>query len=304
MLKIIDAGILATIQDAGRWGYQSFGVPVSGAMDWFAFTIANRLTRNEANAAALEIRSSMALQTHERCLIALTGADAHLGIDGRAMPMWTSVFVRAGSLIEIKTRAGGWLYLAVHGGIDVPMVLGSRARYPRAGLGHVLQPGEVLPLGKKSHGDLMPLAGNRAPDHMRALAHRNEPIRVVQGPHLDWFTPDAIGLLTSTEYVLTDVADRMGYRLTGSQFERARKEELISCGVPLGAIQIPVDGQPIVLMADHQTTGGYPIIATVIRADLPMLAQRAPGERVTFQVVGVEQAQTAWREMLQLITPI
>ena len=124
---------------------------------------------------------------------------------------------------------------------------------------------------------------------------------MILGPHHDWFTPNAIETLTSIEYTLTDVADRMGYRLVGAKLERARNEELISCGVPLGAIQIPADGQPIVLMADHQTTGGYPIIATVIRADLPALAQKISGERVAFQVVDLHQAQTAFSEMLTLI---
>lgn len=302
MLKILDPGILTTIQDAGRWGYQADGVPVSGAMDWIAFAIANRLVRNEANAAALEIRSPIVLQTDERCLVALTGADADLRIDARAIPMWARVFVRAGSIIEINPRrAGGWMYLAIHGGVDVPLVLGSRSTYARAGLGCELQAGDTLPIGDPGRVDLVALAGTIASNNVRSFATRHSSVRVILGPHHDWFTRDAIETLTSTEYALTDIADRMGYRLTGLKLDRVRKEELISCGVPLGALQIPADGQPIVLMADHQTTGGYPIIATVIRADLPILAQRAPGERVSFQVVSVEQAQTVWRQALSLV---
>ena len=301
MLKVIDSGIQTTIQDAGRWGYQAFGVPASGAMDWFAFVVTNRLAGNDANAATLEIRSPITLQTDERCVVALTGADADLRIDGRAMPAWASVFVRAGSMIEIKSRrAGGWMYLAVRGGIDVPHILGSRSTYARAGSGSLLQAGDEISIGEP-RADLVALAGRIASNQVRSVAARHSFIRVILGPHHDWFTLNAIETLTSIEYTLTDVADRMGYRLTGVSLTRARNEELISCGVPLGAIQIPADGQPIVLMADHQTTGGYPIIATVIRADLPMLAQRAPGERVSFQVVGVEQAQTAWREMLKML---
>ncbi len=302
MLKIVEAGILTTIQDAGRWGYQTYGVPVSGAMDWFAFAVANRLVSNAPNSAALEIRSSITLETNERCVIALTGAAAELWIDRRVMPTWTSVFVRAGSFVEIKSR-GGWNYLAIHGGVDVPRVLGSRSTYARAGLGNVLQTGDEVSVGE-SLIDVVSLAGKIVSDSVRAFSSRHSFIRLVLGPHHDWFTSGAIETLTSTEYSLTGVADRMGYRLIGAKLERARNEELISCGVPLGAIQIPADGQPIVLMADHQTTGGYPIIATVIRADLPMLAQRAPDESVSFQIVDVEQAQAAWREMLQLITRI
>lgn len=300
MLKIIDAGIQTTIQDAGRWGYQAFGVPISGAMDWFALAVANRLVSNAPDSAALEIHTSITLETNERCVIALTGADADLRIDGRAMPMWTSVFVRADSLIEIKTR-GGWNYLAVHGGVKVPCLLGSRSTYARAGLGNVLQAGDEIPVCE-SNVDSVALAGRIASEQIRSFAHRHSFVRLILGPHHDWFTRDAIATLTSTSYSLTEVADRMGYRFIGAKLERARNDELISCGVPLGAIQIPADGQPIVLMADHQTTGGYPIIATVIRADLQALAQKMPGERVVFQVVDVEQAQMALRAMNRLIT--
>lgn len=301
-MKIIDAGILTTIQDAGRWGYQTYGVPVSGAMDWLAFAIANRLVRNDANAAALEIRSSLVFQTDAKYVIALTGADADLRVDNRVMPAWTSVFVREGSFVEIQVR-GGWNYLAVHGGVDSPCLLGSRSTYARAGLGRVLQGGDEILVGE-SRVDLVTLAGRSVSDRIRSLASRHSSIRAILGLHHTWFTHDAIATFTATNYSLTDVADRMGYRFTGAPLERARKDELISCGVPLGAIQIPADGQPIVLMADHQTTGGYPIIATVIRADLPMLAQRVPGESVTFQLVDVEQAQRALRESLQLIRQI
>lgn len=306
MLKILDAGILTTIQDVGRWGYQSFGVPVSGAMDWFAFAVANRLVNNDLNAAALEIRSTIVAQAVDRCLIALTGADASLQIDHRALSAWASVFVRADSLIKVQPRrAGGWMYLAVRGGIAVPPVLGSRSTYTRGTFGghagRALQAGDVLALGEIGADDLVAGAGHFASERARDFANRHSPVRVILGPHADWFSSHAIDTLTTGEYALTDVADRMGYRLSGTPLTRARDGELISCGAPLGAVQVPADGQPIVLMADHQTTGGYPIIATVIRADLPILAQRAPGERVTFRIVEVEQAQAAWREILRTI---
>lgn len=308
MLQVIDPGILTTIQDAGRWGYQSYGVPVSGVMDTFAFACANQLVGNADDSAALEIRSPITIQTNDRHLIALTGADAFLQIDGRAMPMWTSVFVRAGSIIEIKPHhAAGWVYLAVRGGIDVPRILGSRSTYLRGGFrglnGRALQVGDVIPLGDSSTDDLASLAGRSASERTRAFANRKSPVRVILGPHADWFSPEAIITLTTNEFTLTDVADRMGYRLSGATLARARSGELISCGVPLGAIQVPAAGQPIVLMADHQTTGGYAIIATVIRADISILAQHAPGERIQFAIVDVEQAQAAWREMLTTYLP-
>lgn len=289
MLSIIDPGILTTIQDAGRWGYQAYGIPVSGAMDGLALSHANQLVGNAPNAAVIEIRSPITLQTDDRHLIALTGGDATLFVDRRAMPTWTSIFVRAGSVIEIiPNRVSGWMYLAVRGGVDVPSVLGSRSTYVRGGFGgyegRALQAGDSLAIGESS-GDVVVLAGRMASDKDRAFANRQSPIRVVLGMHANWFSSDAISTLTSSEFVLTDVADRMGYRLSGPNLKRARQGELISCGVPLGAIQVPADGQPIVLMADHQTTGGYPIIATVIRADFSILVQRAPGERIRFQAI-------------------
>jgi len=306
MIHVIDPGILTTIQDAGRWGYQAYGVPVSGAMDAFAFARANQFVGNAPDSAALEIRSPITLQTNDRHLIALTGADAILQIDGRTTPTWTSIFVRANSVIEIKPRrVGGWVYLAVRGGIDVPRVLGSRSTYLRGDFGgldgRALQVGDVIPIGDSSASDLALLAGRTASDRVRAFATRSSPIRVILGPHADWFSSEAIASLTTSEFTLTDVADRMGYRLSGAILTRARVGELISCGVPLGAIQVPADGQPIVLMADHQTTGGYPMIATVIRADIPMLAQCPPGERVRFAIVDVDQAHAAWRGMLNVI---
>jgi len=296
-MLIIDPGIFTTIQDAGRWGYQSYGVPVSGAMDWFAFEIANRLVGNSPNDAALEIRSPISLQTDALQIVALTGAVSFLKIDGRIMPTWASVLVRAGSLIEIAPqRAGGWRYLAVRGGIDVPRVLGSRSTDLRSkfgGLdGRALQSGDQIVIGE-SIGDAVAYAGRFASAQAHRIYDRPSPIRIVPGPHADWFTLDALAQIVDSAYTLTDLADRMGYRLSGASLTRARRSELISCGVTLGAMQIPADGQPIVLMADHQTTGGYPIIANVIRADMIKLAQRAPEEMIRFEWIDLAQAQQA-----------
>jgi antagonist of KipI len=271
-------------------------------MDSLAFITANRLVGNAPDAAAIEIRSPITLQADDEHLIALAGADSRFLINDRVMPTWTGVFVRAGSIIQvIPNRAGGWMYLAVRGGIDVPLVLGSRSTFLRGrwgGLGgRALQAGDILAIGK-STGDLNEFAGNLAPDHVRAFADREMRIRIVLGPHVDWFSSDAISALTSDEFTLTDIADRMGYRLSGPTLTRSREGELMSCGVPLGAIQVPSDGQPIILMADHQTTGGYPIIATVIRADVSILAQRAPGDSVRFQIIEIVQAQRLYSELM------
>jgi len=297
MLRVLDSGILTTIQDAGRWGYQVYGVPVSGAMDLGALRAANHLVGNPLDAAALEIHSPMSLQTDAPHLIALTGAEARFEIDKRAMPPWMSVFVRADATIEITPkRVGGWIYLAVRGGIDVPRVLGSKSTFVRGkfgGLeGRALAPGDHIPIGAQMIGDLAAAAGHST----HAPVYLQSEIRVMLGPHDDWFAPEAITALTQTEYTLTQTADRMGYRLRGNALARIRARELISCGIPLGAIQVPPDGQPIVLMADHQTAGGYPIIATVITADLAQMAQHIPGDRLTFRLVTLDEAQRALRD--------
>lgn len=285
MLKVLAPGILTTIQDAGRWGYQHYGVPVSGAMDLPALRAANQLVHNPADEAALEIRSPIVLESDAPHLLALTGTAARLEINGRALPLRMSIFARAGATIEITPqRAGGWIYLAIHGGIDVPRVLGSKSTYLRGkfgGLdGRALAAGDEIRIGAPRLNDLVAAAGHRI-----AAREIRADIRIVLGPHADWFTADALAALTREAYSVSETADRMGYRLCGVPLARRRTHELLSCGVPLGAIQVPPDGQPIVLMADHQTTGGYPIIATVVSDDLAHLAQRAPGEHLTFRAV-------------------
>jgi biotin-dependent carboxylase-like uncharacterized protein len=292
MLRVLDPGILTTIQDAGRWGYQQYGVPVSGAMDLPALRAANQLVRNSPDEAALEIHSPIALETDMPHLIALTSANARFEINGCAMPMRMSVFARAGATIEIAPkRTGGWVYLAIHGGIDVPHVLGSKSTFLRGkfgGLeGRALAAGDQIRVGAPTLGDLVAAAGRGA----EARADQQSAIRVILGPHDDWFTPEAIVALARVEFIVSETADRMGYRLISPSPLRGRARgevELISCGVPFGAIQVPPDGHPIVLMADHQTTGGYPIIATVIGEDIARVAQSAPGDRLAFRVTSLE----------------
>jgi antagonist of KipI len=306
MLTVIEAGVLTTIQDMGRIGYQAYGVPVSGAMDAFALAVANALVRNERSDAAIEFRSPVTFQSDSPALVAVTGADADVRINGHSMAQWTGIFFRPGSEIEINPkRASGWQYLAVHGGIDVPCVLGSRSTYLRGGFGGLhggaLESGDEIHVGLPRLSDWSSAAGASADAWARRHANRDRILRVILGPHVDRFAGQAIEALQSQEYRLTASADRMGYRLQGTPLARNRDDELISCGVPLGAIQVPADGQPIVLTADHQTTGGYPIIATVIGADIPILAQSAQGDPIRFRVVDVGEAQRALKEMWSIL---
>lgn len=302
MLKVLDPGFLTTIQDAGRWGHQASGVPVSGAMDLPALRAANELVGNPLDEAALEIHSPVILQTDASHLVALTGADARFEINGRAMPPWTSVFARAGALVEIApTRAGRWLYLAIHGGIDVPRVLGSKSTFLHGKFGgmegRALVAGDGIRIGVPTIGDLVAAAGHGMNTH----AYHQPEIRLILGPHDDCFTTASIFALTHEEFFVTATADRMGYRLkaldpstrlilaslpaTVDRTGNRGEGELVSCGAPLGAIQVPPDGQPIILMVDRPTTGGYPIIATVVAADIPRVAQHAPGDRLTFRAI-------------------
>ena len=311
MLRVLDPGILTTIQDTGRWGHQAYGLPVSGAMDWFALRAANQLVGNPPDEAALEIHSPVAVQTDAPHLIALTGANAHFEIGGRTMPQWMSVFARAGATIEIAPkRTGGWIYLSVHGGIDVPRVLGSKSTFLRGKFGGLegrpLAAGDQILIGAQTISDLVVAAGRGASEPVLAFARRAPEVRVVLGPHHDLFSPEALAALMQTEYVVTENADRMGYRLRGipllrpAHTKRRGETELVSCGVPLGAIQVLPDGQPIILMVDRQPTGGYPIIATVITSDIPLIAQCVAENCLRFKIVSIEEARFVWVEACRL----
>ncbi len=302
-LEVLDGGWLTTVQDLGRPGYERYGIPVSGAMDFFALRVANGLVGNPPGAAGLEITLvGPVLAATEPCLIAVTGADLTFQVDGREMPMWMSVFVRRGSVISFGGRRRGCrAYLAIAGGIEVPPILGSRSTYLPGRFGGLdgrsLQPGDRLPIGPVS-GHLPEQAGRRSPPHLIPAWDDSPTVRVVPGPQDDHFIPEGLETFFRSEYQILPTSDRMGYRLEGLPVAH-RRAEIISDGVPPGAVQIPPDGQPLVMMVDHQTTGGYPKIATVITADLPLLAQCVPGEsRVRFRAVRVSEAQHAYREVM------
>ncbi len=305
-LEVLDGGWLTTVQDLGRPGYERYGIPVSGAMDPFALRVANRLVGNPPGAAGLELTlAGPVLAATEPCLVAVTGADLTFQVDGREMPMGMSVFVRRGSVISFGGRRRGCrVYLAVAGGIEVPPVLGSRSTYLPGRFGGLdgrpLRPGDRLPTGPVS-GHLPERAGERPPPHLIPAWDDCPILRAVPGPQDDHFPPEGLETFFGSEYRVSPLSDRMGYRLEGSPVACLRAE-IISDGVPSGAVQIPPDGQPLVMMADHQTTGGYPKIAVVITADLPLLAQCVPGEsRVRFRAVTVFEAQRAYREMVEAL---
>ena len=298
-LEVVAPGLLTTVQDTrGRPDLARYGVPTAGALDPFAAAAANALVGNEQDAAVLEITivgPTLRFTTH--AALALAGADLGANVDGQPIHPGWSWLVRAGSTLSFgDRRSGARAYLACAGGLDVPAVLGSRSADVRAGFsglaGRPLRAGDRLPI--RPAPDLVSRCGRYLP----AAAVAGDPgqsLRVLPGPHMDRFAADVLADLCGTEWTITDQADRMGYRLAGPRLQHADGADVASLGLPLGSVQVPGNGQPIVLLADHQPTGGYTVPACVIRADLPLLAQRGPGDSVHFVWTTPAEAREALR---------
>ena len=281
MIHVEVAGF-ATIQDRGRIGHQRDAVPVSGPADPFAYAAAQALVGNPATDAALELVGlPFAFRVDDARVIAVTGREVHVTVRDR-VPSWTSVFVRSGEQVTVNgTARTRYAYVAVSGGIASDVVLGSRSAYPRAGIGRALRGGDTLRLG----------AARRSAEDAGHHVHfeYGDAARATAGPHLDRFEDDAIERFFSEPFAVTAHGDRQGVHLDGPAIA-SRSGEILTCGVIAGAVQVPRGGQPIVLLADHQTTGGYPVIATVCEADLGVVAQRAPGESLRFYRVERDEA--------------
>ncbi len=303
-LSVLEPGFLSTVQDLGRVGYERFGVPVSGAMDRLALMAANALVGNPSEAAGLEAALvGPVLQAGCDCLVAAAGRGFTLEVGGHSLPLWMAAWVREGETVALHaTGEGGWVYLAVSGGVEVLSVMGSRSTYLRGGFGgldgRALKAGDILPVGAPDMdpGDLYLRAGRELQAEMRPNYGDNPSLDVILGPQSGAFPASAIETILSHDYALTLACDRMGYRLEGPPVEHVASADILSEGIPLGAVQVPGDGQPIVLMADRQTTGGYTKIAVVASASLPLLAQCPPGRGVVrFRAITVAEAQARWR---------
>lgn len=304
-LEIIEVSGLATVQDAGRTGWRKFGVPASGAMDAFAFCAANWLAGDDPNAAAIEIgMGGIALRALRDCVVSVAGVGFALSIYIWDFPLWSSYYVRGGWTIRLdKLDSGMWAYLAVSGGVQTPPTLGSASTYlrgPFGGLdGRQLQAGDVLRSGTPSR-PLDDLAARTLPESARLQYSGNPILDVVMGPQERYFTDESIATFLSQEYTVSPTSDRMGYRLEGPALTHRNKTELLSEGMTTGAVQVPSNGQPIVMMADSPTTGGYPKIGTVASADLPLLAQCVPGRsKIRFRKTTVAKAQKKYRELMR-----
>lgn len=296
-LFVVEPGLLTTVQDLGRFGHQRVGVPPSGAMDRAAFLVANRLVGNPDGAAALECTiKGPRLEVRHAVVVAVTGAPMGFTVNGQEAPSWTAVGVRPGDVLGFQMASAGCrAYLAVAGGIDVPLALGSRATYLRGRLGglggRALQKGDALPVGAPAPG--AGREGRTVPAALRPAYPAERECRVILGPQDDRFTAEGIRAFLEGPYDVTPQADRMGYRLKGPAITHARGHDIVSDGIPLGGVQVPGEGQPIVLLVDRQTTGGYTKIATVIGVDIGAIGQTRPGQRIRFRRVTLEDAHAA-----------
>jgi KipI family sensor histidine kinase inhibitor len=299
-LEVQRAGVLTTVQDLGRPGYQRFGVPVSGAMDPVALQVANILVGNPPGAAGLEATAvGPCLRFHVDAAAALTGGRFSARLDGQAVPWYESFMVHAGQVLDIQEAVEGFrAYLAVGGGLDLAFVLGSRSTCLSARLGGLggrkLTEGDRLEIARPPRA---PLVGCAPPRGWAPTRDHPARVRVVLGPQAEAFGEKGRQTFLSSVYQVTPETDRMGCRLQGPVIAHAAGADIISDWIPSGGIQVPGSGQPIILLADRQTTGGYTKIATVIGPDLPLVAQSRPGDALRFRAVSVAEAQEAARRL-------
>ncbi|MFF4275441.1 biotin-dependent carboxyltransferase family protein [Streptomyces sp. NPDC001536] len=278
-LAVVRSGALTTVQDLGRPGHAHLGVPRSGALDGPAAALVNRLVGNARDAAVLETTlNGCAVRPRSAVLVAVGGAPCPVTVDGRPVAWGAPVPVPAGALLNVGTAVAGLrTYVAVSGGITVDPVLGSRSTDLLSGLGPPpLTDGAVLPLGTPTHLHA-PVDAAPQPAPPAELV-----LRVTLGPRDNWFTREAVRTFTSRTYRVSSASNRIGLRTEGPALERALPGELPSEGMVLGAVQVPPDGRPVVFLADHPTTGGYPVIAVVRTEDLAAAAQAVPGMPVRF----------------------
>jgi antagonist of KipI len=310
-IHVLRPGLQTTVQDLGRWGFQAQGVPVAGPMDPFAHRLANALVGNPQTAATFEIALvGPEIEFEDQRVVAVTGAEFAVTLDADLLPHAQPVVVRAGSRVRFGARTrGARAYLAVDGGFDVPMLLGSRSTHVASHCGgwsgRSLVRGDRIPLGAPiGRHPRTPRRSGRADNTYRSAGV----VRVLSGPERDRFSAPSLDALQSAPYTIDHESDRMGFRLNGPPLTHTRGADIISNATPIGSLQVPGSGQPVLLMADRQTTGGYPKIATVISADIGIAGQAAPGDQLTFRLCSPADAISALiaaeRELLAIETTV
>mgnify|MGYP001255403093 CR=1 FL=1 len=304
-LIVHTAGLLTTVQDRGRYGYQRYGMPVAGAMDTFSLELANLLVGNEPGKTCLEATIyGPELEFTGAIRVAITGADMDPHLNDQGIPMNAAVDVRPGDRLVFRgLRSGCRAYIAFAGGIDTPPVMGSRSTYLRAGIGgfhgRALMPGDELPLGEPMGKPRL----KKIPEGLIPEFKHEQIIRVISGPEANYFEFTGLRSFLSKEYTVTAQSDRMGYRLSGEPIKHKEgMTNIISAGISMGTVQVPGDGQPIILMADRQTSGGYARIANVITVDLTILAQMQPGDIIHFKETTLDMAQRHYLDRYNIFT--
>ena len=307
IMKIIKSGLFTTVQDMGRIGFQRYGIPVAGAMDDFSFRVANILVGNDENAAALETTfMGPNIQIDFDGFIAITGANMEPKLNDNNIKMWRSIDVHKGDNITLSGASQGFRsYIAFSGGLNVTQILNSKSTYVRGSLGgyngRKLMEGDEIPVDS-SNSKAEP--GKYISPGYIPRYNKENLIRVILGPQDDHFSPETIDTFLNSSYKITSEADRMGYRLEGPALNHIKGPDIISDGIVFGSVQVPGHGSPIIMMADRQTTGGYTKIATVIWADLPLLAQMGPGDTIHFQKVTIEEGQDIFAQYEENISNI
>ena len=305
-IKVHKPGLCTTVQDIGRIGYQQFGIPVSGVMDEFAFTVANYLVESDKNNAVLEVPFlGPTLEFDFDVTIAITGADIQPKINNQDIKMWQSINIKKGDTLSFgKLKTGIRAYLAFSAEIDVPIIMGSKSTLLKSKLGgfngRQLKIGDII-----NFKNVKVLSKKNILDKKYIPEYKhNQNIRIVLGPQDNYFDENSIKTLLENKYQVTKDADRMGMRLSGEVIKHKDKADIISDAAVFGSIQVPGNGQPIILLADRQTTGGYTKIATVIKADLPKLAQMVPNDTIEFSLVNIEEAQKEYKEFYNILDEI
>lgn len=300
-IKIIKPGLLTTVQDLGRFGYQQFGMPVAGAMDHVSARLANLLVGNDEGEGLLEATMiGPEIEFLEPMVIGITGGDLLPEINQQPIPMYRSILVQKGDILGFKgVKEGCRSYIAFAGGIDVPLIMGSKSTYTRGKVGgyegRSLKSGDILNIGQPTR-PMEELVGREIRDRLYEYGSKVE-VRVLMGPQDDAFTEKGIETFLQSEYIIANESDRMGYSLKGNTIEHKEGGDIISDGISMGAVQVPSHGHPIIMMADRQTTGGYTKIGNVIYADLPKVAQAKPGDTITFKRVQLEEAHWLIEEL-------
>ena len=291
-LLVRKPGTFTTIQDAGRPGMRRYGIPTSGAMDMLSFRIANALVGNPSDAAAIEVTlQGFIVEALAPVVIAITGGDLGAHHNDHPAKLWESLTLEYGDRLSfLKHSSGCRAYVAIRGGIDAPAFLGSKSTFAKGRMGASLKSDDILSIDHLPHPTV--IRRRWFPPHLRPALPAEQTIRVILGPQTEYFTQRGIETFLQSSYMISPKSDRQGFRTEGPSVEIAKGPDIISDPTPLGAIQIPGDGKPIILHRDGQTTGGYAKIAKVIEADLDKFGQLVPGDRVCFRAVSREEAVT------------